>query len=73
VMNVTVPVMVDLDLDELIDSLLMNLCAEHLRDFIIRLDSVVCDWEFTEELYRHFKAEHEVFKAEIEQDFRVGL
>lgn len=71
--DVTISVMSELELDELISSLTENLCQEHLIDFIARIDQYVCDWDFTEALYKHFKAEHKVYKSEVKLDPFVGI
>ena len=69
--TVSIPLVTEVDLNEVIESLLDNLCQDHLIDFIVRLDTLVCDWDFTEALYKHFKAEHKVFKAESKIDLFV--
>lgn len=58
---------VNVDTEDLIWDLLRSLEREELLQFIVDLDAAVCDWEFTEELYKHFKQEHKVYKQEMKE------
>jgi hypothetical protein len=39
---------------------------DELIEFVKDLDLAQANWEFTEELYRYFKAQHKIYKAECE-------
>lgn len=48
---------IEIDQENLIQSLLHNLNREELFDFITKLDLAVADYDFTEELRDHFTNE----------------
>ena len=56
---------VTVDLDDLADDLLRYLDTEEIVEFIAELDLVAADWNLTERLYKYFKAQHKIFKAEL--------
>ena len=72
-MDTKITVVTDVDLDSLIDDMIFQLCYEHLAEFVIDLDLMVADWDFTEMLYQHFKAQHKIFKEEKKLDKFVGM
>lgn len=53
-----------LNLINLIDDMVSQLTTEEIIQFIIDLDMILADWEFTEELYKWAKSEHKMYKAE---------
>lgn len=52
------------DLEELSWAISQQLTYEELLEFIIGIDSMVCDWDFTERLYKWAKAQHKEYKEE---------
>jgi hypothetical protein len=38
---------------------------EDILEFVKALDLAMADWDFTEKLYKHFKHQHKIFKAEL--------
>lgn len=57
-------VAVPLNLTNLIDDMVSQLTYEEIIQFIIDLDMIVGDWDFTEEIYKWAKSEHKMLKAE---------
>ena len=53
--------------DDLAIELVEQLSTEELLSLITEIDSYVCDWSFTEELYKWAKAEHKTYKAEVKE------
>jgi len=56
---------VTVDLDDLMDDLLRYLDQDELVEFFTELDMLMADWSFTEQMYKYFKAQHKIFKAEL--------
>lgn len=52
------------DVDQIMETLADDLSVDELVQFIVDLDLMYASWEFTELLYKYFKAQHKIFKAE---------
>ena len=51
--------------DDLAIELVEQLSAEELLSLITEIDSYVCDWSFTEAIYKWARGEHKIYKAEL--------
>lgn len=60
-----ITVVSEIDTDYLISDLIEQSCNDHLVEFVKDLDLSVADWDFTEKLYKYFKAQHKIFKDEM--------
>jgi hypothetical protein len=54
-----------IDLEELAATLAEQLDEDALVQFVVDLDLYRLDWSFTEKLFKHFKMEHKIYKAEM--------
>ena len=50
---------------DLIDRLTSTLTHEELLEFIKKLDLEVADWDFTNELIKHFDEQHKIYEDEV--------
>jgi hypothetical protein len=65
-MNFTSNVLVDPE--DLAIDMSSELSHEDLIDFVMFLDMQVGDWAFSEKLYRFFKDQHKLYKAEVKNN-----
>lgn len=59
---------VEIKKDELIESITNELNYDELIDFIKKIDYSISDWDFTLEIYEHFKQLKKVYDKEVEKD-----
>lgn len=55
---------VELDIKDLLGAIDEHLDYDQIFDFIVNLDEEICNWEFTNRLYEHFKKMHKEFLEE---------
>jgi hypothetical protein len=56
---------VTVNLEDLMYDINRYLSHDEIVDFIQDLDLQAADWDLTEKLYRYFKDQHKIFKAEM--------
>lgn len=61
------PVLTVLDTDDLVEQLTSYLTYQELLDLIADIDSAVCDWGFSEDIYAWAKDQHKEYKAEVKE------
>lgn len=59
---------VEIDLDELVDTLASELNQDKMFQFILDLDECMQDWDFTKRLFLHFKDEMIILQKLEEED-----
>lgn len=62
----SIDTVVKIDLDDVIVDMVLGGYMSHddIVKFVIDLDEYVGDWDFTKQLYKHFKKEYKKLKAE---------
>jgi hypothetical protein len=55
---------VAIDPADVLDALIQTRDDDALFEFIVDLDAMMVDWDFTERLYKHFKMLHKEYKDE---------
>ena len=59
---------VSIEPEELAIDMASQLTQDEIVDFVEFLDMQMCDWSFTERLYKFFKDQHKIYKQEV-KDF----
>jgi hypothetical protein len=53
-----------ISMEDLIENLVMYTNTDELVSFVEDLDMSEANWDFTEKMYKYFKSQHKIFKAE---------
>lgn len=68
----SVEVVAALPLHQLIHDLRWSDPEVDLLEFVKDLDLAVADWEFSEALYKYFREQHKLYKAEVKKENEDG-